>query len=56
MKGKCNCGKKATTEYLVRGNKVAWTIKLCDVFQPQYPLKELTLIHGKTYNEKNQTT
>ena len=39
MKGKCNCGKPATGEYLVRnkskGKTVAWTIKLCNDCKPK---------------------
>jgi hypothetical protein len=47
MKGKCNCGKKATGEYLVRNKKTAWTIKLCDDCKPKLKYPELTLIYGK---------
>lgn len=32
MKGKCNCGTKASKEFLITNQKEksAWTIKLCD--------------------------
>lgn len=47
MRGKCNCGKPATTEYLVTHKKVSHTIKLCNDCKPKYIHKELTLIDGK---------
>jgi hypothetical protein len=51
VKGKCNCGKKATTEWLItdRKKKVAWTMKYCDKHRPREPynLKSMQLIDGK---------
>ena len=49
MKGKCNCGKKATGEYLVKKGNAAWTIKLCNNCKPHfsYNTKFMTLIDGK---------
>lgn len=47
MKGKCNCGKKATCEYLTRGDGAAWSIKFCNDHAPKYPNKAMTLIDGK---------
>lgn len=35
MKDRCNCGKKATSEFLIRKKKVAWTIKVCDNCKPK---------------------
>lgn len=35
MKGKCNCGKPATVEYLIREKKSARTIKFCDDCKPK---------------------
>jgi len=50
MKGKCNCGKKAIKEFLVRDfkDKTVWCIKLCENCTPQhdYTNKHLTLIDG----------
>ncbi len=36
-KGKCNCGKKAISEYLItnKKEKVAWTVKFCDKCKPK---------------------
>lgn len=47
VKGKCNCGKPATCEYLVRNKKNAWTIKLCKDCKPKYHNAKITLIDGK---------
>ena len=49
MKGKCNCGRKATTEYLIRNKKSAYTIKLCKNCKPKvkYNTDNMILIDGK---------
>lgn len=47
MKGKCNCGKKATGEYLIINKNVAWTMKWCDKCAPKLNYSEITLIYGK---------
>ena len=49
MRGKCNCGKKATCEYLVRDKSTAWTLKFCSDCKPKTPynLKYMQLIDGK---------
>jgi len=47
MRGKCNCGKKATGEYLIRDKKSAWTIKCCDDCKPKQNTDNITLIYGK---------
>jgi hypothetical protein len=39
IRGKCNCGKKATSEYLVYHKKYATTIIFCDDCKPKYPDK-----------------
>lgn len=36
MKGKCNCGKKATSEYMVRHHKYGYTLLFCDSCKPKY--------------------
>ena len=36
MRGKCNCGKKATSEWLIRNEGTAWTLKLCDAHVPKH--------------------
>lgn len=46
VKGKCNCGKNVTTEYLVQDKGTSWTIKLCDSCKPKLENKYLTLIDG----------
>jgi hypothetical protein len=33
--GRCNCGKKATTEWLVQDKKMAWCLKFCDKCSPK---------------------
>ena len=47
MRGKCNCGKKATSEWLSRGEGAAWALKFCKDCAPKYNSEQLTLIHGK---------
>lgn len=49
MKGKCNCGKKATCEYLVKVGDTAWTLKFCPDCKPKtsYSLQNMQLIDGK---------
>jgi len=47
MKGKCNCGKKATSEYLSRDKKGATTIKFCAKHNPKRNTEKLYLIDGK---------
>lgn len=49
MRGKCNCGKKATCEYLVRDKGTAWTLKFCSDCKPKEPynLKHMQIIDGK---------
>jgi hypothetical protein len=47
MKGKCDCGKKATGEYLIKDKKTAWTMKWCDNCKPRFPNDKITLIDGK---------
>ena len=47
MKGKCNCGKKATSEWLIQNKGTAWTMKYCDNCKPKYKTEGLQLIDGK---------
>ncbi len=51
-KAKCNCGAKATTEWLNRNfkEKVAWTLYFCDSCRPYNEDKELYIIDGKNRN------
>jgi len=44
MRDRCNCGKPATGEYLVKNKGVAWTIRLCDDCKPRVNNKYLQLI------------
>ena len=47
MKGKCNCGKPATSEYLIRNAKSMTTVKFCDKCKPKLYYDNITLIDGK---------
>lgn len=47
MKGKCNCGKKATSEWLIQDKSAAWTIKVCDKCKPKRKQEGLQMIDGK---------
>ena len=50
MKGKCNCGKKATSEWLTRDRGMAWTMKYCDNCRPARDTNYLTFMYGKKSN------
>jgi hypothetical protein len=51
MRGKCNCGKPATCEYLIKSRlkqtNYATTIKLCANCKPKYEHKGMSLLDGK---------
>jgi hypothetical protein len=47
MKGKCNCGKKATSEWIIQNKGVAWSMKYCDTCKPKHTTAEIQLIDGK---------
>ena len=49
FRSKCNCGKKATSEWLVCDKKTTWTVILCDNCKPKerYNTDKMTLIYGK---------
>lgn len=53
MNGYCNCGKKATTEWLItkpakRGRcSSGSTIKLCDTCKPKHEMPNFQIIYGK---------
>lgn len=47
MKGKCNCGKKATSEFAVVHKGWCSTMKYCDKCAPKYHYREMQLIYGK---------
>ena len=47
MKGKCNCGKKATSEWMITNKKTCWTMKYCDKCKPQHEQIGLVKIYGK---------
>jgi hypothetical protein len=40
-KEKCNCGKKATSEYLIKDKKAAWTVKFCNECKPKRDNKNI---------------
>jgi hypothetical protein len=50
--GKCNCGKKATSEWLVRDTKMAWTLKFCDKCEPKRPQTKMHKIDGVPNNKR----
>ena len=47
MWGKCNCGKKATSEWLIQNKDTAWTMKYCDKCSPKCNRPGLIKIYGK---------
>lgn len=49
MKGKCNCGKKATVEFLIYFKNGASTMKYCKGCEPKehYNLQHMAKIDGK---------
>lgn len=49
MYGKCNCGKKATSEWLISGDRMFCTMKYCDKCKPKpkQEKKGLVKIYGK---------
>jgi hypothetical protein len=47
MKGKCNCGKKATSEWLITNYGAQWTMKYCDNCVPKREQSGLVKIYGK---------
>jgi hypothetical protein len=44
--GKCNCGKKATSEWLILNKGTAWTMKYCNECKPKREQEGLTKIYG----------
>jgi hypothetical protein len=51
--GKCNCGKRATSEWLIQNYGTVWTMKYCDKCEPKRESKELTKID---WNNGRKTT
>jgi len=47
MRGKCNCGKKATSEWLAHHKGYCTTIKFCDLCKPKTQTKTFYIIYGK---------
>lgn len=47
MHGKCNCGKKATSEWAVHLKNYASTLKFCNDCRPKHKTKNLSIIYGK---------
>ena len=47
MHGKCNCCKKATSEWLINDSTMTWTMKYCDKCKPKQEQKGLVKIYGK---------
>jgi hypothetical protein len=54
MHGKCNCGKKAVSEYLIQDKSSAWTIKLCDKCEPKSVRSGLVKIDGGAKTQKQK--
>jgi hypothetical protein len=44
--GKCNCGKRATSEWLILNKGTAWTMKYCNECKPKREQEGLTKIYG----------
>ena len=47
MRGKCNCGKKATSEWMIYHKDYCTTIKFCDDCKPKHEQKGLIKIYEK---------
>ena len=47
MKGKCNCGKKATSEWLIKDNESATCLKFCDSCRPKTNTINIQLLYEK---------
>lgn len=47
MYGKCNCGKKATSEWLIQNKGTVWVTEYCDECKPKREQSGLTKIYGK---------
>jgi hypothetical protein len=47
MHGKCNCGKKATSEFLITDKDSSRTMKFCEKCSPKHRNTFLQLIYGK---------
>jgi hypothetical protein len=47
MHGKCNCGKKATSEWLIKNRGMVRTMKYCDKCKPKREQEGLVKIYGK---------
>lgn len=47
MKGKCNCGKSATSEWLITNYSTVWTMKYCNNCKPKRERIGLVKIYGK---------
>ena len=45
--GKCNCGKRATSEWLIVAKGYSYTMKYCDLCKPKTEQIGLTKIYGK---------
>jgi ribosome-binding protein aMBF1 (putative translation factor) len=55
MRGKCdNCGKKATSEWLIQHKSMASTLKFCDKCAPRYFKPELQKIYGYAKTQKTK--
>jgi hypothetical protein len=47
MRGKCNCGKKATSEWIAYFKDYTTTLKFCDKCKPKYERPDFRKIYGK---------
>lgn len=56
IKGKCNCGKKATGEYMIYGKRSAYTMKWCNDCAPKYRTNTIVLIYGTNPNSNYNKT
>ena len=54
--GKCNCGKRATSEWLIRYRGTISSMKYCDKCVPKRESKELTKIDWNRGRTNDNTT
>lgn len=59
IKGKCNCGKKATSEWITygpfkrRNKRAVWTNKFCDKCAPERESENMIWTYGKNKPIRN---
>lgn len=46
IRGKCNCGQKAKSEWIVQQKGIAWSMKFCDNCKPKKQQSFAVKIYG----------